>query len=182
MKARILVCVTAIVLTMVAWMTPANARPVASRLAKLVALYDTAVPAWERAALRGHYVITYADPHLACGTGCTALVSPGHVESSFSAALFSSSSRTQRDGIVHEAAHAYGFLYLQQYAAPSWAATSGWQASFDALDRTFVRTYDAEAFATCMVAAEVDRNWRPDQVRAACPRPVATWVLAHVRA
>ncbi len=147
---------------------------------KINALYNSTVPAWERAALAGHYTLAYNDPRVRCGTGCTGFVSAGQVESSFLPSFFRLSTRNQRDGIAHEAAHAYGFLYLQRYSAASWAPATNWQASFDAMDRSMVRTYDGEAFATCVVAAEVDRNWRPAQVRKVCPVALAHWVIAQI--
>ena len=74
-------------------------------------MYVSVVPAGERAALTGRYVLGYNLAGLSCGTGCTGLFS-GQARSSFDDTFFAESLAYQHSRIAHEAAHAYGFLYI----------------------------------------------------------------------
>jgi hypothetical protein len=153
---------------------------VSSRTAYIRAMYASVVPSRERAALAGRYVLGYNLPGLACGSGCTGLFS-GQARSSFNSVFFSYSLAYQRNTLAHEAAHAYGFLFIRSYATPSWASAGGWQAVFHRLDRSFVRTYDAEAWAACVAWKETGFNNRVDQIRNICTSQAATVAMAQIR-
>ncbi len=116
---------------------------------------------------------------LSCGTGCTGLFD-GEARSSFDSTFFSESVAYQRNRIAHEAAHAYGFLFISDYASPSWAGVGGWQTQFDSLDRSFVKTYDAEAFAACVAWQESGFNNRVDQISSLCTAPAAALAMAQL--
>jgi hypothetical protein len=136
-------------------------------LAYLTAMYVSVVPAAERAALDGRYVFGYDLPGLACGTGCSGLFG-GQARSSFDASFFALSTGYQRNTLAHEAAHAYGFLYLPGYTTESWQGSGGWMTQFHDAAAGFVRTYDAEAWAACVAWQETGFNNRIDQVRGIC--------------
>jgi hypothetical protein len=150
-----------------------------SRTAYINAMYLSVVPAGERAALAGRYVLGYNLPGLACGAGCTGLFG-GQARSSFNSTFFSYSVAYQRNTVAHEAAHAYGFLFISNYATPSWAAEGGWQAQFHDLDASFVRTYDAEAWAACVAWKESGFNNRVDQIKNVCTPQAATAAMAQI--
>jgi hypothetical protein len=150
-----------------------------SRTAYINAMYLSVVPAGERAALAGRYVLGYNLAGLACGTGCTGLFG-GQARSSFDGTFFTSSLAYQRNTLAHEAAHAYGFLFIRNYATPSWAAEGGWQGQFHDLDASFVRTYDAEAWAACVAWKESGFNNRVDQIKNACTPQAATAAMAQI--
>jgi hypothetical protein len=151
----------------------------ASRSAYVNAMYLAVVPAGERAALAGRYTLGYDLPGLDCGTGCTAVVD-GQVRSSFNDTFFGESSAYQRNTLAHEAAHAYGFLYITAYGVASWAGAGGWQAEFNAIDRSFARTYDAEAWAACVAWKESGFNNRVDQITNVCTAPAAALAMAQI--
>jgi hypothetical protein len=151
----------------------------AAHTAYINAMYRSVVPARQRAALAGRYVLGYDLPGLGCGTGCTGLFD-GQARSSFNAAFIAQSVSLQRNTIAHEAAHAYGFLYISGYTVPSWAGMAGWQAQFHAADRGFVRTYDAEAWASCVAWRESGNNNRPDQITHACTSSAAALAMAQI--
>jgi hypothetical protein len=155
---------------------PASA---AARTAYINALYNSVVPAGERAALAGHYLLGYKLPGINCGTGCTSY-SNGAVRSSFNATFFRESVTYQRNRIAHEAAHAYGFTHISNYATPSWSGLSGWQTQFNQLDRSFVRTFDAEAWAACDAWQQTGFNNKVNQVRAICTPPAGTFAIAQI--
>ncbi len=162
--------------------TPAQTTPTAAtsgRAAYVNAMYLSVVPASERAALAGRYVLGYNLPGLSCGDGCTGLFD-GQVRSSFDAAFFTEPTIYQRNTVAHEAAHAYGFLYFADYAAPSWASVGGWQSQFSGLDRGFVRTYDAEAWAACVAWRQTGFNDLSQQVRGLCTSTAAELAIAHI--
>jgi hypothetical protein len=151
----------------------------AARTAYINAMYLSVVPAGERAALASKYALGYNIPGISCGTGCTDFTN-GSVRSSFNATFFSESVTIQRNRIAHEAAHAYGFLYFDQYATSSWAGLGGWQAQFHQLDRSFVKTYDAEAFAACVAWNETGYNNQVNQISAPCTADAATFAIAQI--
>jgi hypothetical protein len=151
----------------------------AARTAYINAMYVSVIPAGERAALAGHYAVGYNIPGINCGTGCTSYTN-GSATSSFNATFFRESVTYQRNRIAHEAAHAYGFLHFDQYASPSWAGLGGWQAQFDQLDRSFVRTYDAEAWAACVAWKQSGFNNRVNQVRAVCTPAAGAFAIAQI--
>jgi hypothetical protein len=151
----------------------------AARTAYINAMYVAVVPARERAALSGRYVLGYNLTGLACGTGCSGLFD-GQVRSSFNSVFFSQPLAYQRNTLTHEAAHAYGFLYLADYTTPSWAATGGWQAQFHLADRGFAATFDAEAWAACVAWKESGFNARIDQATNICTPQAATLAMAHI--
>lgn len=142
-------------------------------------MYIAVVPAGERAALAGHYTLGYDLPGLSCGTGCTG-ASGGQARSSFNAAFFNQSVAYQRNILAHEAAHAYGCLYIDGYATASWAGFSGWQGEFNRLDRGFVRTYDAEAWAACVAWKETGFNNRINQISSVCTASASALAMAQV--
>jgi hypothetical protein len=152
----------------------------ATRTAAINAMYLAVVPAGERAALAGHYTLGYNLAGLSCGTGCTG-ASGGQARSSFNATFFAESPAYERNMLAHEAAHAYGFLYIDGYGIPSWAGFSGWQGEFSTLDRGFVRTYDAEAWAACVAWKETGFNNRVDQITSVCTPPAAALAMAQIR-
>ncbi len=129
--------------------------------------------------MAGHYVIGYNTPGMACGTGCSGLFS-GEARSSFSPTFFTVSTVYQRNLIAHEAAHAYGFLFLSAYTTASWASLTGWQAEFHNLDRSFVGTYDAEAWAACVAWGQSGFNNRINQVSNICTPQAAALALANI--
>ena len=151
----------------------------ATRAAYINAMYVAVVPAGQRAALAGRYVLGYNLPGLGCGTGCTGLFN-GQARSSFNDTFFAESLAYQRNTLAHEAAHAYGYLYFTSYTTPSWAALDGWQAEFNRLDRSFVRTYDAEAWAACVAWQETGFNNRIDQITNICTPQAATAAMAQI--
>jgi len=155
---------------------PASA---AARTAYINTLYSSVIPAGERAALAGHYVLGYQLPGINCGTGCTSF-SNGSARSSFNATFFRESVTYQRNRIAHEAAHAYGFLHFTNYATPSWAGLGGWQAQFNQLDRSFLRTFDAEAWAACVAWKETGFNNRVNQIRAVCTPAAGAFAIAQI--
>jgi hypothetical protein len=157
----------------------APAATAAARAAYINAMYLSVVPAGQRAAVAGHYVLGYNLPGLSCGTGCTGLFN-GQARSSFNNTFFAETLPYQRNTIAHEAAHAYGFLYIDSYATPNWTATGGWQGQFHTLDRSFVRTYDAEAWAACVAWKESGFNNRVDQITAVCTPQAAAAAIAHL--
>lgn len=163
--------------------TPASAAtPTAQRTAQLIAIYDHVVPARERAVLANRYTIGYSIPGISCGTGCTRYVpSANHVWSSFNATFFRESPARQRNTVAHEAAHAYGFLKFKRYAQASWQSVGGWQTQFHNVDRSFVRTYDAEAFADCVAWKESGFNDLVDNVRRVCTAAGASLAMAQIR-
>jgi hypothetical protein len=150
-----------------------------TRTAYVNAMYLAVVPAGQRAALAGHYVLGYNLPGLGCATGCTGLFD-GQARSSFNDTFFAESLAYQRNTLAHEAAHAYGFLYFSSYATPSWGSVGGWQSDFNALDRGFVRTYDAEAWAACVAWQETGFNNRVDQITSVCTAPAAALAMAQI--
>jgi hypothetical protein len=156
------------------------ANPTDTRTAYVNALYMSVVPGAERAALAaGHYLLGYDLVGLSCGTGCTGVID-GQVRSSFNATFFAESAAYQRNTIAHEAAHAFGFLYIGGYATPSWAAIGGWQSQFDSIDRSFASTYDAEAWAACVAWQESGFNDVVDQITHACTAPAAALAMAQL--
>jgi hypothetical protein len=157
----------------------APATTAATRTAYINAMYLSVVPAGERAALAGRYVLGYNLPGLACGTGCSGLFG-GQARSSFDNTFFNQSLAYQRNTLAHEAAHAYGFLFFSNYATPSWAGVGGWQTQFNSLDRSFVKTYDAEAWAACVAWKETGFNNRVDQIAAVCTPQAATAAMAQI--
>jgi hypothetical protein len=157
----------------------AAATTLATRTAYINAMYLAVVPADERTALAGKYVLGYNLAGLSCGTGCTG-ASGGQARSSFNATFFNESLAYQRNTLAHEAAHAYGFLYFDNYGVASWAGFSGWQGQFNTLDRGFVRTYDAEAWAACVAWKETGFNNRIDQIASVCTAPVAALAMAQI--
>jgi hypothetical protein len=159
--------------------TSAAPSTAADRTAYLNAMYLSVVPAGERAALAGEYALGYNIPGINCGTGCTDY-SNNTARSSFNATFFSESVTIQRNRIAHEAAHAYGFLHFNGYATPSWAGLGGWQAQFNQLDRSFVKTYDAEAFAACVAWKETGFNNQVNQISAPCTSDAATFAIAQI--
>ena len=161
--------------------TPKTA-PVASspaRTAYINAMYLAVVPAGQRAALAGRYALGYNLPGLGCGTGCTGLFS-GQARSSFNDTFFAESLAYQRNTLAHEAAHAYGYLYFTSYSTPSWAGMGGWQAEFNSLDRSFVKTYDAEAWAACVAWQETGFNNRIDQITNVCTSRAAAAAMTQI--
>jgi hypothetical protein len=158
---------------------PAAAAAPDSRNAALAALYVSVVPAAERAALAGRYVIGYNLPGLNCGNGCTGLFS-GQARSSFNAAFFTLGTSYQRNILAHEAAHAFGFLFIANYATPDWSASGGWQAQFHAAHRGFVRTYDAEAWAACVAWSQTGFNNVIEQVTGPCTAQAASLAVAQL--
>ncbi len=152
----------------------------AARTAYINAMYVAVVPAAERSAMAGDYVLGYNLAGLNCGTGCTG-ISNGQARSSFNDAFFSSSLAYQRNTLAHEAAHAYGYLHFNGYGLQSWAALGGWQAQFNALDRSFVGTYDAEAWASCVAWQETGFNNRVNQITSVCTAPAAALAMAQIR-
>ncbi len=159
---------------------PASAATLtANRTAYLVTMYRSVVPAAERKALVGHYTIGYNVPGLSCGTGCTDRVG-NRARSSFDSTFFTMSTAYQRNTLAHEAAHAYGFLYIKGYATASWAGLGGWQAQFHKSARGFVRTYDAEAWASCIAWKQSGFNNRVDQITHVCTSAARTLANAHI--
>jgi hypothetical protein len=152
---------------------------VATRTAYINAMYLSVVPAGERAALAGRYVLGYNLPGLACGTGCSGLFG-GQARSSFDNTFFNVSLAYQRNTLAHEAAHAYGFLFFSDYATPSWAGVGGWQTQFNSLDRSFAKTYDAEAWAACVAWKETGFNNRVDQIASVCTPQAAVAAMAQI--
>jgi hypothetical protein len=151
----------------------------AARTAYVNAMYLAVVPAGERAALAGHYTLGYNLAGLSCGTGCSG-ASGGQARSSFNATFFTESLAYQRNILAHEAAHAFGFLYIDGYGVASWAGLGGWQGEFNALDRGFVRTYDAEAWAACVAWKETGFNNRVNQITSVCTAAAATLAMAQI--
>jgi hypothetical protein len=149
------------------------------RTAYINAMYASVVPAGQRAAMAGRYTLGYNLPGLSCGTGCSGLFN-GQARSSFNNAFFAQSITYQRNTLAHEAAHAYGFLFFHNYATPSWAGLGGWQTQFNSLDRSFARTYDAEAWAACVAWQETGFNNRVDQITNICTQPAATLAMAQI--
>jgi hypothetical protein len=163
--------------------TPATSAPVtvvAAHTAYVNAMYQSLVPATERAALAGHYVLGYNLPGLGCGTGCTGIFS-GEARSSFNDSFFAQSLTYQRNLLAHEAAHAYGYLFITNYTATSWATAGGWQAQFHTLDRSFAGTYDAEAWAACVAWKQTGFNNRINQTTNVCTADAAALALAQIR-
>jgi hypothetical protein len=160
-----------------------SARPVATlsstRTAYLKAMYLSVVPARQRAVLAGRYVLGYALPGMACGTGCSGLFN-GQARSSFSAAFFTQPVAYQRNILAHEAAHAYGFLFIAHYTTSSWAGVGGWQAQFHRLDRSFAGTYDAEAWASCVAWKQTGFNNRVLQIARVCTPQAAALAMQHL--
>ena len=152
----------------------------AARTAYINAMYVAVVPAAERSSMAGDYVLGYNLAGLNCGTGCTG-ISNGQARSSFNDAFFSSSLAYQRNTLAHEAAHAYGYLHFNGYGLQSWAALGGWQAQFNALDRSFVGTYDAEAWASCVAWQETGFNNRVNQISSVCTAAAAALAMAQIR-
>jgi hypothetical protein len=150
-----------------------------SRTAYVNAMYRSVVPARERAALAGHYTIGYNLSGLSCGTGCSG-VTNGQARSSFDAAFFGQSKASQRNILAHEAAHGYGFLHFADYATASWAKVGGWQARFHAIDRSFVGTYDAEAWASCIAWKESGFNNRVIEISHVCTSTAATLAMKQI--
>jgi hypothetical protein len=155
------------------------AAPVDSRQAALNAMYLAVVPAAERAALAGRYTFGYDVPGVSCGTGCTNMFN-GQPRSSYDATFFAESASYERNTVAHEAAHAYGFLYIPNYTTQSWAGEGGWQAQFQAAAQGFVRTYDAEAWAACVAWKESGFNDPIDQIRGVCTEAAAAIAMAVI--
>lgn len=143
------------------------------------AMYLAVVPARQRAAMAGRYVVGYNLPALSCGTGCTGMFGT-EARSSFNATFFAQSKAYQRNTIAHEAAHAYGFLMFGDYATPSWAAAGGWQADFHAADRSFAGKYDAEAWASCVAWQESGFNNLVNQITQVCTPQAAALAMAQI--
>ncbi len=158
---------------------PAAASTVDANTAYIIAMYEAVVPAGERAALAGRYVVGYDLPGLSCGTGCTGMFG-AQARSSFNAAFFAQSKAYQRNTIAHEAAHAYGFLVFANYATPSWATVGGWQAEFNAADRSFAGKYDAEAWAACVAWQESGFNNLVNQISHVCTTAAAALAVAQI--
>jgi hypothetical protein len=157
----------------------AAASTVDANTAYIIAMYEAVVPAGERAALAGRYVVGYDLPSLSCGTGCTGMFG-AQARSSFDAAFFAQSKAYQRNTIAHEAAHAYGFLVFANYATPSWATVGGWQAAFNAADRSFAGKYDAEAWAACVAWQESGFNNLVNQISHVCTTAAAALAVAQI--
>jgi hypothetical protein len=152
----------------------------ALRSAYVNTMYLTVVPAGQRAALAGRYVLGYDLAGLSCGTGCTGLFD-GQARSSFNDVFFGESLADQRNTLAHEAAHAYGFLFIDNYTVPSWAGVGGWQTEFNGLDRGFAGAYDAEAWAACIAWEETGFNPRIDQIAHVCTPQAAAAAIEHIR-
>jgi hypothetical protein len=152
----------------------------AFRSAYINTMYLTVVPASQRAALAGRYVLGYDLAGLSCGTGCTGLFD-GQARSSFNDVFFSESLAYQRNTLAHEAAHAYGFLFIDNYTMPSWAEVGGWQTEFNRLDRDFAGPYDAEAWAACIAWEETGFNPRINQIAHVCTPQAAATAIEHIR-
>lgn len=162
---------------------PSRTRPASTaalRSAYVNTMYLTVVPAGQRAALAGRYVLGYDLAGLGCGTGCTGLFE-GQARSSFNALFFGESLPYQRNTVAHEAAHAYGFLFIGNYAMPSWAEVGGWQAQFHDIDRDFAGPYDAEAWAACVAWQETGFNNRVDQIAHPCTPKAANAAIEQIR-
>jgi hypothetical protein len=163
--------------------TPDQTAPQANtseaRTAYINAMYLAVVPARQRAMLAGRYVLGYNLPGVGCGTGCTGLFN-GQARSSFNATFFSESIAYQRNTLAHEAAHAYGFLMLTNYTTASWAGLGGWQAHFNAVDRSFAGPNDAEAWAACVAWQESGFNDRIDQIAHPCTAQAAALAMAQI--
>lgn len=159
---------------------PAAAAPaVDTRTAYIDAMYVAVVPARQRAALAGRYVLGYDLPGMTCGTGCTGVFS-GQARSSFDAEFFTEAAPYQRNILAHEAAHAYGFLTFAGYATPDWTAVGGWQAQFHAADRSFAGTYDAEAWASCVAWQESGFNNLVNEISHVCTSTAAALAVAQI--
>ena len=146
----------------------------------VTSMYRAVVPARQRAVLAGHYTLGYNLSGLSCGTGCTGSAN-GVVRSSFNAVFFGQPVAYQRNILAHEAAHAYGFLRIANYATPSWSRAGGWQARFHALDRSFAGHYDAEAWASCVAWKESGLNNRVIQINHPCTAAAARLAMAQIR-
>jgi hypothetical protein len=151
----------------------------AIRTAYLKRMYLAVVPKQERAKLAGHYLLGYNLPGLSCGTGCSGRFGD-QARSSFDAVFFGRPVSYQRNILAHEAAHAYGFLYIRGYATASWSHSGGWQARFHHLDRAFAGTYDAEAWASCVAWKETGFNNRVLQIRSACTSAAARLAMSTI--
>ncbi len=149
------------------------------QLSQIQALFNSVVPAAERAALPASWVLTYNDPRESCGDGCTGIID-GHLETSFTPAFFNQSSTYQRNTMAHEIAHAYGYSHWSLYAYPSWAGLAGWLGQFHVLDRGFAGQYDAEAWASCVAWKESGFNNRVDQIAAPCTEQAAALAMAQI--
>jgi hypothetical protein len=158
--------------------TPATSAA-GDRAAYINAMYLSVVPAAERAAMAGRYVLGYNLPALSCGTGCTGMFG-AQARSSFDDAFFTQSPSYQRNTIAHEAAHAYGFLTFADYATPSWAAVGGWQTQFHTADRSFAGSYDAEAWASCVAWKESGFNNLVNQISHVCTSQAAALAVAQI--
>jgi hypothetical protein len=159
--------------------SPSTPDLASNRDAYLEAMYVSVVPARQRAALAGRYVLGYNLPGIDCGTGCTGLFG-GQARSSFNVTFFAEPLAYQRNTVAHEAAHAYGFLFVGAYWVPSWAGLDGWQAKFFALDRNFVGTYAAEAWAACVAWQETGFNDPIDQIKGVCTREAAAVAMSVI--
>jgi hypothetical protein len=152
----------------------------ATRTAYVNKMYTEVVPARQRAALAGRYILGYNLAGLGCGTGCSGLFE-GQARSSFNDSFFDESLAYQRNTVAHEAAHAYGYLYITNYTLASWADQGGWLAQFHALDRSFAGSYDAEAWASCVAWQESGFNDRVDQITAICTPQAAAAATNQIR-
>ena len=177
---RLVVLVIALGVLAVTVIGGVPAQAATSKASYLHSMYLSVVPARQRAALAHHYVLGTNLRGLSCGTGCTG-VTAGQVRTSFAARFFAQPRAYQRNILAHEAAHAYGFLHIDNYATPSWSRARGWQGRFHVLDRGFAGHYDAEAWASCVAWKESGFNNRVVQIAHRCTPRAASLAMAQIR-
>jgi hypothetical protein len=141
-------------------------------LGEIEAAVAAVVPPWARAAVQP----TYRIGGDGCGDGCTWPGDPPSTE--FSPWVLQQSFAFVEAAVSHEYAHAIGFTHLAAYDDADWSvAPEPWAREFHQLDAAFRGTDDREAFASCLATAWTGGyRWAPEQVRGACPLPLASWV------
>jgi hypothetical protein len=155
------------------------AAPADHLLAYLTAMYLSVVPAGERAALDRHYVFGVNLPGLVCGSGCSGMFG-AQARPSFDGYFFAMSISYQRNTLAHEAAHAYGLLYLPGYADQELVGLGRLDGGVPQRGSELAGSYDAEARAACVTWKESGFNTRVDQVRAVCTESAASLAMTSI--